>query len=162
MFYHDKRNTQDPPYSLYYTYFNVIYVLCDDQRSGRVLVWCNPIARYAQQPFSFDTWNEAYPEGGGPAPVPGLFFPQRGFGRVWREERDLVLGPVRDCLGYALTADELGYTIVVQEFERGLMLSSDTPAGRFIYVVRLNRPCGTSSSLCDLEASYQRFADRSR
>ena len=40
---------------------------------------------------------------------------------------------MRDCLGYARTATETGYTIAAQLFQAGLMLSE--PGGRFIYVV---------------------------
>ncbi len=98
-----------------------------------------------------DTWREGEEIGGGPGPQPGLFLPQRGFGKVWRLGSGLLtpnLPPnaaVRDRLGYALTADETGYRLAVQRFNGGFMLS--TPDGRFIYAIFTNQPSNGSALL---------------
>jgi len=85
-----------------------------------------------------DTWDPSQPAGGGPGPPPGLYEPTRGFGKIWRETRDYLAGGttptlVRDCLGYATTPDETAYTITVQYFARGLLLSA--PDGQAAYVL---------------------------
>ncbi len=64
-----------------------------------------------------DTWMEGQESGGGAAPVPGLFFPKRGFGKVWRDNPE-----VRQMLGYAETADEQVKPIVFQEFAGGIVV----------------------------------------
>ncbi len=122
----------------------LIYVLCGEPQSGRVI-------GNTPDYFFFDTFNEDQAQGGGPAPVPGLFLPKRGFGKVWRENQG-----VRDCVGYARTADETGYTVTAQQFQGGLMLSS--PEGRFAYVLFVNRPCFK----CAADATYERFEVQSR
>ena len=66
-----------------------------------------------------DTWTEGQPIGGGPAPTLGQFFPMRGFGKVWRENRE-----VQALLGYALTADEQGFDLTVQPFVGGLAVDA--------------------------------------
>jgi hypothetical protein len=63
---------------------------------------------YAWDVF-LDTWQPGDPESDPTLqPPPGLYQPVRGFGRVWREERD-----VRDRLGWAL-APESGFTTTLQ------------------------------------------------
>ncbi|HEX5501020.1 MAG TPA: hypothetical protein VFW96_00275 [Thermomicrobiales bacterium] len=99
-----------------------IYVFCGSQQSGRVETDFATGQLYFQ-----DTWTEGQEPGGGPAPQPGLFYPQRGFGKVWREN-----DYVRQCLGYALTAKETGYSLSGQVFGGGVMLSAP---GNHIYVV---------------------------
>lgn len=64
-----------------------------------------------------DTWTEGQEPGGGPAPVPNLYNPKRGFGKVWRENPE-----VQQLLGYALTADEQVKPLVAQQFNGGLLL----------------------------------------
>ncbi len=101
-----------------------------------------------------DTWAEGQEIGGGPAPEAGRYYPQRGFGKVWREHQ-----PVQDYLGYALTADEAGYTMLVQEFDRGVLLSS--PEGPVIYMVVLQeyracKFCGPA----ELRGYFERFEGR--
>lgn len=117
-----------------------IYVLCGDPRSGRLVVDLQ-----TGTPAYQDTWMEGQDPGGGPAPSPGLFYPSRGFGKVWRSDQF-----IQQCLGYARTAGETGYTLQVQEFGRGDLLLS-TPDGN-IYVVDVQyfdgKPGGT----------YERFA----
>lgn len=116
-----------------------IYVLCGAEQSGQL------IADPGNNPFFFDTFEEGQDPGGGSAPVAGLFLPKRGFGKVWRADQR-----VRDCLGYATTADETGYSLTVQDFERGVLLTS--PDGRSILVVSVVRPCNS----CAIIGSYER------
>jgi hypothetical protein len=117
----------------------LIYVFCGAQQTGRLI-------GNASSYYFFDGWNEDQDPGGGPAPTPGLFLPQRGFGKVWRENP-----AVRDCLGYARTANETGYTIAAQQFQAGLMLSE--PEGRFVDVVFVEQPCFK----CGQFATYERY-----
>ena len=70
-----------------------------------------------------------------PGPQPGLYEPARGFGKVWRENQ-----AVRYCLGYATTPDETTYTIVSQQFLRGVLLTATTPTGQFVYVLYGGQP----------------------
>jgi len=105
--------------------------------TGRVYVFCGGVtgivllAPGGETSFP-DTWAEGQDPGGGPASQPGLFYPQRGFGKLWRENQR-----VRDCLGYARSDAEEGYTFAAQEFRRGLMLAGAPSAGRTIYIVAL-------------------------
>ena len=72
--------------------------------------------------FAFpDTWDESQSTGGGSGPQPGLHEPQRGFGKVWRENPVL-----RGNLGYALAPNEQGQDLTIQPFVGGLVL--DAPA----------------------------------
>lgn len=64
-----------------------------------------------------DTWTEGQEPGGGSAPVPNLYYPQRGFGKVWRENPE-----VQQRLGYALTADEQVKQLVLQSFVGGTVI----------------------------------------
>ncbi len=64
-----------------------------------------------------DTWEEGQDPGGGPAPVPNLYYPQRGFGKVWREHPE-----VQRRLGYALTANEQVKQLVLQTFAGGSLI----------------------------------------
>jgi hypothetical protein len=64
-----------------------------------------------------DTWTEGQDPGGGPAPVPNLFYPQRGFGKVWRGSPE-----VQQLLGYAISSNEYGADLVVQPFGGGAMI----------------------------------------
>ncbi len=64
-----------------------------------------------------NTWREGEPLAPR-TPPPGLHAPQRGFGKVWREQ-----GEVESRLGWA-RAPETGLTGVFQPFERGVMLYS--------------------------------------
>ncbi|HET8628513.1 MAG TPA: hypothetical protein VFL91_13915 [Thermomicrobiales bacterium] len=132
-----------------------IYVLCGGLQTGQVL---SGIRGYN---YFVDSWNEGDDPGGKPGPQPGLYEPKRGFGIVWRENQR-----VRDCLGYATTADETGYTGTVQQFVRSfggapnLLLSATAPEGRFIYAIYLERPAGgcTSADPC-LQYLYERYPD---
>ena len=117
----------------------MIYVLCGEPQAGRLI-------GHMRSYYFFDTWTEGQDPGGGAAPTPGLFSPQRGFGKVWRDNPE-----VRACLGYARTANETGYTIAAQQFQNGLMLSE--PEARFIYVITIHRPCFD----CEEDATYERY-----
>ncbi|MFN8516890.1 MAG: hypothetical protein U0232_20880 [Thermomicrobiales bacterium] len=64
-----------------------------------------------------DTWEEGQDPGGGDAPSPNLYFPQRGFGKVWRDNP-----VVQQMLGYATTRDENLTDVVVQSFGGGAMI----------------------------------------
>lgn len=78
-----------------------------------------------------DTWAEGQDPGGGAAPVAGRFLPKRGFGKLWREQG------FRNSLGYATTADEQGYTMTIQQFAAGWLLTTEGPGGRNIYAIYL-------------------------
>ena len=58
---------------------------------------------------------------------------------------------MRDCVGYARTADETGDVIAVQQFQAGLMLTG--PEGRFVYVLFIDRSCFKCADF----ATYERF-----
>jgi hypothetical protein len=74
-----------------------------------------------------DTWAEGQEPGGGSAPVPGLFFPQRGFGKVWRDNPQ-----VQQLLGYALTNNESVKPLVYQGFAGGIMIDvQQAPGGDY-------------------------------
>ena len=112
--------------------FPLIAALCGDAAAGQVFTTSRLTLYFA------DTWDPSQPAGGGPGPRPGLYEPTRGFGKIWRETRDYLAGEtsptlVRDCLGYATTPDETAYTITVQYFARGLLLSA--PDGQAAYVL---------------------------
>jgi hypothetical protein len=65
------------------------------------------------RPFA-DRWREGDPAFDPNLSAPeGLHQPVRGFGLVWREKAE-----VRDLLGWA-TAEEQGFTAVIQEFAAG-------------------------------------------
>lgn len=68
--------------------------------------------------FTGDTWRDGLDLSEDPALVPpnGLYQPVRGFGKVWRERPGL-----REALGWA-TAEEQGFTAVIQEFAGGTVL----------------------------------------
>jgi hypothetical protein len=76
-----------------------------------------------------ETWSEGEPPGGDPAPVPGLVYPTRGFGKVWRDNPS-----VQQRLGYALAA-EVGQDYAMQPFEHGLMIWANTTDGDLVYVL---------------------------
>ncbi len=80
-----------------------------------------------------DSWTEGLEPGGGAAPTAGRFLPQRGFGKVWREQPD-----VQKRLGYALAATEASVTFGIQTFERGSMLWTDADTKPMIYVLYQN------------------------
>ncbi|HET8626760.1 MAG TPA: hypothetical protein VFL91_05045 [Thermomicrobiales bacterium] len=72
--------------------------------------------------------------------MPGtpFFLPQRGFGKVWRDN-----GDVQQLLGYALTADERGITMPVQPFVAGLALVDEQGSPQYfrpgaVYLVYTN------------------------
>jgi hypothetical protein len=64
-----------------------------------------------------DTWSDGQPANAGLAPPSGLYEPQRGFGKVWREGTG---ARVRERLGWA-TALEKGGQGAYQLFEHGEM-----------------------------------------
>lgn len=64
-----------------------------------------------------DTWREGEPVNAGLTPPPGLYEPERGFGKVWREGTG---ARVRERLGWA-TQPEKGGPGAYQRFERGEM-----------------------------------------
>ena len=123
-----------------------IYVLSGTPEAGTLL-----------QEFIFrthfeDAWTEGQPVGGGPAPTePGRYLPRRGFYKVWREHE-----AVRAGLGYAATPNEVGYTMRVQEFDGGLLISSDMPEGRYVYAIYIQRTSNSGSPIIQ----YQRFPAR--
>jgi hypothetical protein len=126
-----------------------IYVLCGNAEQGRLVT--NIVERTA---FFQDTWDESEPAGGGPGPKPGLYEPKRGFGKIWREHfpGGGMSGP-EPCPGYATTADETGFSIAVQYFMGGAMLLSDTPEGRYIYVLTIGHYSNGSPQV----GTYQRY-----
>jgi hypothetical protein len=118
-----------------------IFILCGGDQSGKVLT---PTIT----PFAPDFWTEGQEPGGGPAPTPGLYLPQRGFGMLWREN-----AYVRECVGYASTPNEIGFTMTLQKFQGGLLFLSDTPEGRFIYSAKVRRNCNA----CGNTITYERY-----
>jgi hypothetical protein len=103
-----------------------IYVLCGGEGAGRLIPGGG-----SRPTLSFpDPWDPGQPVGGGPGPQPGLYEPGRGFGALWRENRQ-----VRDCLGYATAPGETASTVAAKSFLRGRLLAATTPTGRFIYAV---------------------------
>jgi hypothetical protein len=76
-----------------------------------------------------DTWTEGQPSNAGLTPPSGLYEPQRGFGKVWREGTG---ARVRERLGWA-TATEKGGPGAYQLFEHGEMYW--TGAANKIYVL---------------------------
>ncbi|MGN6812802.1 MAG: hypothetical protein ACTHMP_18215, partial [Thermomicrobiales bacterium] len=94
-----------------------------------------------------ETWTEDQPAGGGPGPQPGLYQPQRGFGKLWREN---YYG-VQSRLGYATTPTEQALTLALQFFEHGAMLYGMTSDGPTIYVLYDYAPDGSSGH-------YERYA----
>ncbi|MGN6698004.1 MAG: hypothetical protein ACTHMR_07595 [Thermomicrobiales bacterium] len=127
---------------------HLIIVLAGDPQTGQLIIDARQVA-----PYFADTWQEGQDPGGGPAPPPGLYYPQRGFGKVWRDN-----DYVRSALGYARAAAESGYTMTLQDFERGVMLTSQTSEGQFIYVVNFIYPCNS----CTPQGAYERFTPRSQ
>jgi hypothetical protein len=117
-----------------------IYVLCGAPPAGQLVT--------NRLPYFDDTWTVGQDPGGGPAPTSGLFLPTRGFGKVWRENQN-----VQQCLGYASAAAEAGYPMTVQDFERGVLLTADTPEGHFTYAVNYGYACNG----CGAEGGYERF-----
>jgi hypothetical protein len=113
-----------------------IYALCGEAQRGKVFT-DHADFRY----FFLDTWDESQPSGGGMGPKAGLYEPKRGFGRVWRDREggpfrgNVIVPGAHSCLGYATSADEIAFTITVQYFQGGVMLLSDTPEGRYLYVL---------------------------
>ncbi len=120
----------------------VIFALCGTAEAGRLL-------RGDVNGVFIDTWTASQDPGGGPAPAPGRYYPQRGFGKVWRDHPE-----VQQCLGYATNATETAFPITVQIFQRGYFLLSDTPEGRFIYAIHTYARCNG----CPTEGDYERFA----
>jgi hypothetical protein len=133
-----------------------IYALCGDEQRGRLVGDV-----YGRTAYFIDTWDENQPVGGGPGPQPGLYEPRRGFGKVWRQGSTVApdyypASPhVRDCLGYALTANESADTLRVQQFERGLMLSS--PDERYFYAIPI-----ATAKCCGSQGTYERYPASTR
>jgi len=127
-----------------------IYVLAGGVQAGSLL----PYGGNLEWP---DTWREGEDPGGGPAPQDGLFLPTRGFGKVWRLGSGLLVrdgqpqSDVRDQLGYATTAGETGYQLLLQRFQGGFMLS--TPDARFVYVITVGRASNGSRP----DGTYARY-----
>ena len=91
-----------------------------------------------------DGWVPGMAPGGGAGPAAGQFKPQRGFGKVWREQPE-----VQKRLGYALSADEIGTTLVIQQFEHGLMVWTTASGKPMISVLYENN-------------TYERYEDASK
>jgi len=127
-----------------------IYVFAGGVQAGSLL----PYGTNLEWP---DTWREGEEPGGESAPQAGLFLPTRGFGTVWHLGSGLLfrdeqpVSDVRDQLGYATTAGETGYTLLLQYFQGGFMLS--TPDARFVYVVTVGRASNGSRP----DGSYARY-----
>jgi len=98
-----------------------------------------------------DTWDAGQDPGGGAAPAPDLFLPQRGFGKLWREQN------FRNSLGYATTPDEQAFTMTIQEFAAGWLLTTDGPGGHAIYAMYL-QAVGSHGS--QRVGEYERFVSR--
>ncbi len=75
-----------------------------------------------------DTWREGQPPNAGLTPPAGLYEPQRGFGKVWREGTG---ARVRERLGWA-TAAEKGAAGAYQRFQSGEMYWTGTANKIFV------------------------------
>ncbi len=134
----------------------LITVLCGDEQAGQVFT----TSRY--EPYFLDPWDPSQPVGGGPGPQPGLYEPQRGFGRVWRENGSYLGGQgsaftrVRDCLGYATTPDETAFLVATQSFARGIVLS--TPDGRAAYALYREPLYDQTGRQIGVDSRYERLA----
>jgi outer membrane biosynthesis protein TonB len=119
---------------------------------GGMMFWREDTATiyvlFAEEPgiwYAFaDGWTTGMEPGGGAGPVAGQFKPQRGFGKVWREQPE-----VQKRLGYALSADEIGTTLVIQPFEHGLMVWTTASGKPMISVLYENN-------------TYERYEDASK
>jgi hypothetical protein len=58
-----------------------------------------------------------------------------------------------ECLGYATSADETCFTIEVQYFQGGAMLLSNTPEGRYLYVLTVGRYTNSGPPM----GTYERY-----
>ena len=118
-----------------------IIVFQGEPRAGQLLT-------PGEYPFFLDEWREGQDPGGGAAPVPDRYLPRRGFGKVWRERG------LQGALGYALTPHEVGFVTATQSFSGGILLLSDTPEGRFIYMIAVAKNCNG----CGYQGTYERYA----
>jgi hypothetical protein len=91
-----------------------------------------------------DGWTTGLEPGGGGGPAVGQFKPQHGFGKVWREQPE-----VQKRLGYAVSADEIGTTLIIQPFEHGLMVWTTASGKPMISVLYENN-------------TYERYEDASK
>ncbi len=73
---------------------------------------------YASYP---DTWVASQPAGGFFKPPSGLYEPQRGFGKVWREQ----LGGEKAKIGWATTRQEAPIKLQIQVFDHGFAFIID-------------------------------------
>jgi hypothetical protein len=71
-----------------------------------------------------DLWESPQPECRGVTPPPVLYEPCRGFGKVWHDE----LGGPNAAVGWAVE-EEVGFDLVVQDFERGMIFQRDRLGG---------------------------------
>lgn len=120
-----------------------IVVLIGSPDEGRIAMATNNLV------FWQDTWTAGQDPGGGPAPAPNRYLPQRGFGKLWREQQ------LRNSVGYATTPNEQGFTLTMQEFAAGYLLSVETPAGRSTYALYLQ---ASGSHYTSRIGSYERIA----
>ena len=81
-----------------------------------------------------DDWDESQPLDSGLKPPPDRYEPQRGFGKVWRENPD-----VRARLGWAIAREQPGIANY-QASNNGLMLSVPNLNPPALYA--FNRPDG--------------------
>jgi len=68
-----------------------------------------------------DTWEPSQKEGGFFKPPSGLYEPQRGFGKVWREQ----LGGDKAQIGWATDRQESAIKMQIQNFDHGFALIID-------------------------------------
>ena len=118
-----------------------IQILCGSADSGSAVI--NSRLGFGIE----DYWTPDQPVGGGPGPRPGTYEPKRGFGKLWS-------GPTRDCLGYALSADETAYTQTIQGFSRGIAISVPDGASAYAIYKALYAP----GDFYTTGGHYQRYA----
>ena len=92
-----------------------IYVFTKETTVGPGLVGYPPLGSWLSYP---DTWDESQPAGGEQV-SPTLWQPRRGFGKVWRERPE-----VQQRIGYAISAQETGITLIAQPFVGGQTLEA--------------------------------------
>ena len=97
------------------TFQNGLMLWREDKQQIYVLLTDGTYSSYT------DTWDASQPAGGFFRSPSGLYEPQRGFGKVWREQ----LGGDKAKIGWATTRQESAIKLQIQVFDHGLALIID-------------------------------------
>ena len=131
--------------------FRRIFVLLGTADAGQVAFPLHPYGPGSRDPEWEDIWTTDQEPGGGAAPLPNHYYPQRGFGKLWREQGFL------EELGYATTPNEQGFTMTLQQFAAGYLLTTEGPDGHSTYAIFLQ---AAGSHNVSRIGSYERIAGR--